>query len=73
MNRLCSHPSRATTSPVSVSQVGVSLIGFILVYGILGAAGFYLMYKKAIKGPDLPPEEPAGTVGSDELQPASSG
>ena len=60
-------------SPVSVSQVGVSLIGFILVYGILGAAGFYLMYKKAIKGPDLPPEEPAGTVGSDELQPASSG
>jgi cytochrome d ubiquinol oxidase subunit I len=40
-------------SPVASSQVAVSLVAFILVYSILGAAGFYLMFQKAKKGPDL--------------------
>lgn len=46
-------------SPVATSQVAFSLIAFIVVYSVLGAAGFYLMYQKAIKGPDLGGTEPA--------------
>ncbi len=38
-------------SPIAGSQVLVSLIGFIVVYGLLGIAGFYAMYKHAVKGP----------------------
>ena len=40
-------------SPVDPVQVAISLGGFILVYGLLGAAGFYLMAQNAIKGPAL--------------------
>jgi len=43
-------------SPIATSQVAVSLVGFILVYGLLGAVGFYLMAKYAKAGP----AEPAG-------------
>lgn len=39
-------------SPVAGSQVLISLIAFILVYGLLGAAGFYLIAKTAKKGPE---------------------
>jgi cytochrome d ubiquinol oxidase subunit I len=39
-------------SPVAVSQVMVSLIAFILVYGLLGAVGFYLIANAARKGPE---------------------
>lgn len=39
-------------SPVAVSQVATSLVGFILVYGLLGAVGFYLIAKAAKKGPE---------------------
>ncbi|MFO7752019.1 MAG: cytochrome ubiquinol oxidase subunit I [Desulfobacteraceae bacterium] len=39
-------------SPVMGSQVLVSLAGFILVYGFLGAVGFYLIIKNARKGPE---------------------
>ncbi len=38
-------------SPIATSQVFVSLIAFILVYGLLGATGFYLIAKNAKKGP----------------------
>jgi cytochrome d ubiquinol oxidase subunit I len=38
-------------SPVSQGQVAVSLVAFILVYGLLGLAGFYLIARHAIKGP----------------------
>ncbi len=38
-------------SPVAVSQVTVSLIAFLGVYGVLGAVGFYLIGKYAKKGP----------------------
>jgi cytochrome d ubiquinol oxidase subunit I len=38
-------------SPIAASQVAVSLAGFILVYGLLGAVDFYLLAKYAKKGP----------------------
>ena len=38
-------------SPISVSQVGISVVGFILVYALLGAVDFYLLFKFARKGP----------------------
>ena len=40
-------------SPVAGSQVLTSLIAFILVYGLLGIVGFYLIIKNAQKGPEL--------------------
>ncbi len=39
-------------SPIDASQVWVSLIGFILIYGLLGATGIYLMAINARKGPE---------------------
>jgi cytochrome d ubiquinol oxidase subunit I len=39
-------------SPVAGIQVMTTLAGFILVYGLLGLAGFYLMAKYVIKGPE---------------------
>jgi len=38
-------------SPVAGSQVLMSLVAFIVVYGVLGCLGFYLMAKHAMKGP----------------------
>lgn len=38
-------------SPVAGYQVLISLVGFVLVYSLLGAAGFYLMVTNAKKGP----------------------
>ncbi len=38
-------------SPVDPSQVLISLIAFIAVYGLLGATGFYLIVKNAKQGP----------------------
>lgn len=38
-------------SPIAVSQVLTTLIGFVLLYGILGASGFFLIAKNARKGP----------------------
>ncbi len=40
-------------SPIAASQVGISLAGFIVVYGLLGLAGFYLIARNAIQGPSL--------------------
>ena len=40
-------------SPVAGLQVLTSLIAFILVYGLLGIVGFYLIIKNAQKGPEL--------------------
>jgi cytochrome d ubiquinol oxidase subunit I len=39
-------------SPVAASQVMTSLIAFILVYGLLGAVGAYLIFNNARKGPE---------------------
>lgn len=38
-------------SPVSSSQVLTTLIGFVVVYGLLGAVAYFLMFKFARKGP----------------------
>jgi cytochrome d ubiquinol oxidase subunit I len=38
-------------SSVALSQVAVSLAAFIAVYGLLGALGYFLIFKYAIKGP----------------------
>jgi len=40
-------------SPLASSQVLVSLMAFMLIYGLLGIAGFYLIIKNAIKNPGL--------------------
>jgi cytochrome d ubiquinol oxidase subunit I len=40
-------------SPIAASQVLTTLIAFIVVYGLLGITGFYLIAKNALKGPDL--------------------
>lgn len=40
-------------SPVASGQVAVSLAAFVLVYGLLGAAGFYLIARNAKNGPKL--------------------
>ncbi len=39
-------------SPIAFSQVAISLIGFIVVYGLLGAVGFYLIAKSVKEGPE---------------------
>ncbi len=42
----------AAYSPIAFSQVFTSLIAFILIYGLLGAIGFTLIFKQAQKGPE---------------------
>lgn len=44
-------------SPIAASQVAISLVGFIVVYSLLGIAGFSLIAKYAIKGPDYDESE----------------
>lgn len=43
--------TKAAVSFIAPSQVAITLVGFVCVYGLLGATGFYLITKKAIKGP----------------------
>ena len=42
-------------SPIAVSQVGTTLVAFIVVYGLLGAVAFYLVSKHARRGPEPAP------------------
>jgi cytochrome d ubiquinol oxidase subunit I len=42
-------------SPVAGFEVLITLIGFIVVYGLLGAAGIFLMSRHIRKGPALLP------------------
>ncbi|MEI8122099.1 MAG: cytochrome ubiquinol oxidase subunit I, partial [bacterium] len=44
--------SDAVSKSISVSQVVFSLIGFVLLYTLLGAVDIYLLVKYARKGPD---------------------
>ena len=39
-------------SPIHTSQVFTSFLAFLIVYGLLGAVGFYLIVKNAKKGPE---------------------
>ncbi|MFO7559930.1 MAG: cytochrome ubiquinol oxidase subunit I [Desulfobacterales bacterium] len=43
--------TKDAASPIAGSQVLTTLIAFFLIYGLLGAVGFYLMIKNAKKGP----------------------
>lgn len=38
-------------SPIAVSQVMTTLVGFLLVYSLLGFAGYYLIFQHAKRGP----------------------
>jgi cytochrome d ubiquinol oxidase subunit I len=38
-------------SPIATSQVATTLVAFILVYGLLGIVGYWLMFINARKGP----------------------
>jgi cytochrome d ubiquinol oxidase subunit I len=40
-------------SAVSVLQVATTLVGFLLIYSLLGIVGYYLIIKHAQKGPQL--------------------
>jgi len=44
--------TRDAVSPIQTIQVATSLVAFVLVYGLLGAADFYLLAKFARKGPE---------------------
>ncbi len=44
-------------SPIAVSQVATTLVGFVVMYSILGAAAFFLMYKQVLRGPEPAPAE----------------
>lgn len=44
--------TKDAVSPIQGGQVMVTLAAFILVYGLLGLANFYLIFKFARKGPD---------------------
>ncbi len=48
-------------SPIAPSQVAVSLVGFFLVYALLGFVDFYLLAKYARKGP-MPAPAPVARV-----------
>ena len=44
--------SDAVSKSITVTQVGMSLLGFTVLYGTLGIVDFYLLAKYAKKGPD---------------------
>ena len=46
-------------SNLAVAQVATTLVGFVVIYGLLGAIDYFLMAKFAIKGPDEDHSNPA--------------
>jgi len=50
-------------SPIARSQVLISLVGFIILYSLLAAADFYLLYKFAVRGPEPVSETSRGEGG----------
>ena len=50
----------AAVSPIAASQVAVSFVAFIVVYGLLGGVAFYLIAKNARRGPEPAPAATAG-------------
>lgn len=47
--------TKDAVSPIAASQVGVTLAGFLVVYGLLGLIAFYLMAQFAKAGPEPAP------------------
>ncbi len=58
-------------SPIVTTQVIVTLIAFLFIYGLLGAADFFLLAKYAKKGPDLPDAKVKKKPAKKEAKPAS--
>lgn len=63
--------TRDAVSPIAVSQVGTTLLGFIALYSLLGIVAFYLMAKFAMAGPEpalaaVPAGEPAAAALEEE-------
>jgi cytochrome d ubiquinol oxidase subunit I len=44
--------TKDAVSPIATSQVGTTLVGFIVLYSLLGLAAFFLIAKFARKGPE---------------------
>lgn len=40
-------------APISISQVSFSILGFVLIYGLLGLTGIFLVATHAKKGPEI--------------------
>jgi len=57
--------TKDAVSPIAVSQVGTTLVAFILVYGLLGAVALYLMMKFARKGPGSSDDAVAAPAGKE--------
>jgi len=59
--------TRDAASPIAAGQVLATLIGFIVVYGLLGMVAFGLMVRTVRKGPDAVPaaagSQPTGAAG----------
>jgi len=55
-------------SPIAASQVAITLVGFILLYGLLGASGFFLIAQNAKKGPAMAVTEASGDKGPGEAR-----
>jgi len=53
--------TKDAVSPIAVSQVGITLAAFLLVYGALGAVAFYLIRRFVLQGPE-PEASAAGEV-----------
>jgi len=53
-------------SPIAASQVWTTLVGFILVYSLLGAVAFYLMKRIIARGPEPGPDA-AGQGGASHV------
>lgn len=47
--------TKDAVSPIAASQVGVTLVAFLLIYGLLGLIAFYLMAAFAKAGPEPAP------------------
>jgi cytochrome d ubiquinol oxidase subunit I len=47
--------TKDAVSPVAASQVGFSLFIMVVLYAVLGAAGYYLIIKHIAKGPEAAP------------------
>jgi cytochrome d ubiquinol oxidase subunit I len=58
-------------SPIAASQVAITLIGFVLLYGLLGASGFFLIAQNAKKEPAMAPANEEGGPEIGEVYDAS--
>ena len=47
--------TRDAVSAIEPVQVGITLVGFVLLYGLLGIVAFWLAIRAAVAGPEAPP------------------